>query len=445
MNFSDFSNEIDRLKKSNQFQLALEFFKHNKEQFTKEQIKSNKFLISNIIACLRKTGKSNFATNFLNTYDITLNNQTELLILNQYGWAIYDILKIELENSNYNKEKILNLLHTPVSLLINSDANFMSSIISQIFTIVLRKEKEKQNEDYRFLNEFCNLFNPEILSIEVSTIDQKGKSVKLASDKEKWYATKSKVLFELGLFQECFEVSEKALHELNNFHYNNDLWFARRIALSKKSLGNLDEAINDLEKIFKRKREWFIQKELAELYFEANQIEKAYQYAIEAMTRNGFAKLEFKIGGIFLLGKILKIKSDTIMANKHFWIVRCIRVQNGWKITDELQQELNSFEPLSDAFESLLNELKKFWQPDKAADKSKLDNSDGTYIGIVRKILHDNEQGKNGFIVHKEKDFYFTLPATIGFCKKLSEGGSVKFVEIEQPDGKKRAKIIKIL
>ena len=97
----------------------------------------------------------------------------------------------------------------------------------------------------------------------------------MASDKEKWYATKSKALFELRLFQECFDISEKALHEFNDFHYNNDLWFARRMALSKKSLGNLNEAINDLEKIFRRKKEWFIQKEIGDILLETGKIEEA--------------------------------------------------------------------------------------------------------------------------------------------------------------------------
>jgi len=445
MNFLEFINEIDRLKKSNQFQIALEFFKQNKEQFTKEQIRSNQFLISNIIACLRKTNQSNFVNRFLGTYDIAINEQINSKILTQYGWAIYDILKIAVNNNNYNKANILNLLRTPIYLLSVNISDFTSSIISNIFGLLLRKEKDKQNEDYKFLDDFCNLFNPNILSTEVSTIEQKGKSVELASDKEKWYATKSKALFELGLYQECFDISEKALHEFNDFHYNNDLWFARRMALSKKSLGNINEAINDLEKIFRRKKEWFIQKELSALYFEANSLDRAYQYALEAMARNGFGKLEFKIGLIFLLGNILKTQSNTTMANKHFWAVKCIREQNGYKIPSELQQELNSFEPIAISCENLLNELKRFWQPPaNVVNKSKQNNSKQARLGIIKKILNDNEKGKNGFITSDRIDFYFTSPSHTEFCKNIVEGCSVDFVETEQEDGRKKAKIIKV-
>lgn len=445
MNFLEFANKINEHKKSNEFQIALEFFKQNKEFFSKEQIKSNKFLISNMIACLRKTNQSSFVKYFLNTYNITINENTEQLILSQYGWVVYDLLKVELENNNYNKTKVLDLISVPIYLLSTNNSKFTSNIISSIFGLVLRKEKDKEKEDIHFLNNFLNLFDPNILSIEVSTMEQKGKLVELASDKEKWYATKSKMLFELGLFQECFELSEKALHEFNDFHYNNNLWFARRIALSKKSLGNINEAINDLEKIFVRKKEWFIQKELSALYFEANNLDKAYEYAIEAMSRNGFNKLEFKIGLIYLLGNILKAKSNLIMSNKHFWAEKCIREKNGWKIPIELQQELNNFEPIMMPCETLLIELKKFWQPVKINNHAKQENTNENCSGIVKKILNDNEKGKNGFISFNGNDFYFVLPINIGFCKKLKENCLVKFVEITQADGKKRAKIIEIL
>jgi hypothetical protein len=94
----------------------------------------------------------------------------------------------------------------------------------------------------------------------------------------------------------------------------------------------------------------------------------------------------------------------------------------------------------------LLSELKKFWKPVvNIEDQSKQSNLSEARLGVVKKILHDNEQGKNGFITSDGIDLYFTLPIHIGFCKNLIEGCSVKFVEMEQQvNGKKRAKIIKI-
>ena len=55
-------------------------------------------------------------------------------------------------------------------------------------------------------------------------------------DKENWFAYKTKALLKLGEWQECFDTSKNALEVLDNFHYSNDIWFARRIALAKKNL-----------------------------------------------------------------------------------------------------------------------------------------------------------------------------------------------------------------
>ena len=94
MNFLEFANKINEHKKSNEFQIALEFFKQNKEFFSKEQIKSNKFLISNMIACLRKTNQSSFVKYFLNTYNI--KNNENIVNKNTNGL---------IESNNYQKKQ----------------------------------------------------------------------------------------------------------------------------------------------------------------------------------------------------------------------------------------------------------------------------------------------------------------------------------------------------
>ena len=58
----------------------------------------------------------------------------------------------------------------------------------------------------------------------------------------------------LGKFQECYDVSKLALETFEKFHYSNDIWFARRIALSKKNLGNSEDAIKELQQILRKKK-----------------------------------------------------------------------------------------------------------------------------------------------------------------------------------------------
>lgn len=443
-NYYEFSQEITRLKKSNNFMAVLDLFVANKDNFPKQQIANDNYIINNIIASLRKINNSIYVNNFLNKFNIIINEETNEIVLNAYGWAIYDICKIEVSNENYNKEKLLNLIQYPIQLLSLKKSNYSYSVISNIFRLILKAEKNKLNKNWNFINNFCNCFNPDIFSLECGTMKIRGKITEFALDKENWYATKSKALFELNNFQEFYEVSKIAISVIDKFHYNNDLWFARRIALSKKELGSIDEAIDELEQIYKKRQEWFIKKELAELYFEINNIEKSFEYAIDAICKNGFARLEFKIGLISLLSKILKMKNEIDLSNKHLFLIKIIREEHGWKLPQELLNELNQIELKIDSIDSLKQELIKYWK----SFKVKRNNSIQTkkrFIGYIKKILNDNEKGKNGFISSSTKDYYFLLPKHVKIIENIKLNTKVEFEVIQLNDGKERAKILKVI
>jgi len=431
MNLYEFSKEISSLKKQGKYAQALQFFKENKQNFQIEEIKNNKWLIADIITCLRKTNQSRFIHTFLQNFNIQINENTEELILNAYGWCLYNNIK----NKVYSKYQIIEDMRYPIGLLSRLNSNFSYTIISNILREGLKIAKEHQNQDYIFTNDFCNLFNKDVLSIECNSFEINGKITEQASDKEKWYSEKSKSLFELKQFHECFELSKKALEEIDNFH-NNDLWFERRIALSKKELGNIDEAIDDLEVIYKKKRDWFIQKEIAELYFDKNDIDSAFKNAISAINNKG--KLEFKIGLIFLLGNILKIKNEVDLAYQHFLLIKKIREENQWKLPDDLITEINNL-TINNEYETkqLIKNLKQYWKsflPKKEIKKGK-----------IKKILNDNERGKNGFVYcNNEKEYYFAIPPHISFLNKIEENTEVSFEVMQLKDGKEKAKIIKV-
>jgi tetratricopeptide (TPR) repeat protein len=275
----DFSKHIAYLKREKKYADALSFFKENKVDFSNEQITNNEYLISDIISCLRYTNHFDVGFQFLNIYDIQINSDTKERILNAYGWLLWS--KYKAENSNvpdneeehqffedeeevnqednfhYDKNELIERIETIIPLLLELNNNFSKTLISNLFAIVLKSEKKKPTPNWKLVNDFCNHINPEDLSRECSTIqvERKGKmrDMELASDKENWFAYKTKALLKLGEWQECFDKSKDALEFLENFHYSNDIWFARRIALSKKNLGNSKDTISELENILRKK------------------------------------------------------------------------------------------------------------------------------------------------------------------------------------------------
>jgi hypothetical protein len=84
------------------------------------------------------------------------------------------------------------------------------------------------------------------------------------------------------------------------------------------------DAINDLLLVLKRKKEWFIQKEIAELYKECGQTDDAFEYAIQAI--NNFGGLGYKIDLLFMIGELFKIKGENELSFKHFSLSRLIRI-----------------------------------------------------------------------------------------------------------------------
>ena len=469
----DFSRHIAELKRDKKYSDALSFFKENKSDFSNEQIANNEYLISDIISCLRYTNYFDAGFQFLNIYNIQINSDTKERILNAYGWLLWSKYKAENstvsdteeehhffededevnqeDNFHYDKSELIERIETLIPLLLELNNDFSKTLISNLFSIVLKSEKKKPAPNWKLVNDFCNHINPEVLSRECSTIqvERKGqmRDMELASDIENWYAYKTKALMKLGEWQECFEKSKEALDILESFHYSNDVWFSRRVALSKKYLGNTEDTIEELKLILRKKKEWFIQKELAELYFDENDLESAFRYATQAITN--FGPLEFKVDLIFLLGKILNKKNEKDLAFKHFSLSKLIRQSEEWKIPQKVFDELRNFENAEiniNDIGKLKSELKKYWNGFSKEKKKSFSKPKGTQKGEIVRIMNDNERGKDGFLKSNNKDFYFCLSSNFYLTPKVEIGTKVEFNIMPSRDGKKeQTRITKII
>ena len=460
----DFNRQIADLKKAKKYSEALSYFKKNKIRFSKAQLSSNEYIVSNIIYCLRGTNQFDAGFKFLKIYDIKTDESQKEIILIAYGWLLWSKYKADNDNTNnfkdeqqnfhYEKNELIERIETLIYILLKMDSDFSKTLVSKLFSAVYKPEKKHAHYS-KLVNDFCNKIDPNLLSTDCSTIkiERKGRTQdkELASDFENWYANKTKALKELGEWQECFDTSKEALEKIDNFHHLNDVWFSRRVALSMKNLGNVEDAIKELEIILKKKQEWYIQKELAELYFEKDDLDAAFKIAIDAI--NNFGPLKFKVKLLYLIGKILNKQGESDLAFKHFSLSKLVRQEEEWKVPQKVFDEMNQFEQIEipiNELKNLKSELKNYWNGfnnnDSRHNRPKHRSNSENIQGEIIKLLHDNERGKAGFIKTGDNEFYFSATQNWYLTSELTVGSKVIFNVIPAKNGKKeQTKILKLI
>jgi len=380
----DFSQALSRLNREKKFAETLRYFRENKSKFTPEQIASNKFIVSDMILALIETNHYDAIFKFIELYKVVLDPKS--------------------------------------------------------FSYLLKRLKDKPSVNWTLVNRFCDLIDPEQLNTECTIIEVERngarRPMELASPREEWYALKTKALFETRNYQQCFDLSKRALESFEKFHHSNEVWFARRIALSKRYLGNLDEALNELLQVSKRKREWFIQKEVAEIYKEKGEIEEAFKYAIVAVNNSG--NIEYKVDLLVLIGDLLNSRGEKELAFKHYSLSKLLRLEQGWRVPNSLTVALNqlAFAQINMTdLPKLKSELKNYWnslKPPKPINKK--------LRGIINKILHNNERGADGFLRYGHSESVYFSVKQIEIASRLRVGLEIEF-ELVSPgnDGRQRA------
>jgi cold shock CspA family protein len=260
--------------------------------------------------------------------------------------------------------------------------------------------------------------------------DIDGKQKEIPSEKEKWYSIKAKALEKLERYKDCIDLCENSLTDIDGFHYSGDIWQKRRIALCKYKLGRKDEAAEGLELILQQRKEWFIQHELARIYYELGKNKKAIKVAIDSALN--FGKDENKWELFLLLARLLVANNRLDEAKMHLLFAAELRKKNEWKIPENLAEEVNKLKlDINDPINigQLRTKLKSFWENEKYSALPKM-------AGTVKTIL---KNGKAGFISGSDgKNYYFNISSFKGAKNKLARGLMVSFVIEDSYDKKKK-------
>lgn len=395
MTIQEFSLQLSEFRKQKKSNDGLSFFKQNKHLFSDDDIRNDSYTIFNMIYFLKETNNCKYVFQFLSQYNINILNLNKP-VATSLSWCL---LKKDFE---FDVKKYLMIFKDLISVLERYEEKSPISLLLKEGIQFAENNKQLENKNM-FLIEFLSIFNPYFLM----------ENEKYLSSKEYYYLKLSKAYREIKKYAKSISIAEEGLRKIQYFHKNTGIWLKRDIALCKIELNKLDEALMILEKLYEIKKDWFFLYDMAKIYYQKNQLDKAFDNLIYIMNLN--IPIKSKLKSIFLLGEILE-KQNSDFALKHFIFLALFYQKQGWNIKKNICEKFQNSELNGYDYNELFNELKIFWEE---SDKSLM-------CGEISKILHDNEKGIDGFI-KADKDYYFSLPRKNKLSNLINVGVKVKY------------------
>ena len=315
-----------------------------------------------------------------------------------YSWSLYQLYI----KDAYDEDKLYESAELVTELVRQDDLN-KRPVCAYTQTVFKVLDQLYAENDYYDLLAWLDKINPELL-------DQKRFETEdrvYRSKKEKYYDYATKAYFEVEDYEKCIETSKEALESLDVFTNNSDIWYNWRIAKSYRELLDNSEALRYLEEVAKVKKDWFVQKEIAENYYVLGEDEKAQDYICEAVLTND--PLTIKVNLYHLAYKILK-EINPELALKHAELFCAIKLENDSKVPDDIEELLIDEETLDK--NALESEIRQYWPMYKFKDQE-LKN------GTVTRIF---EHGRSGFITSDDDEsVYFNVSEYKGDDLKVGD------------------------
>lgn len=360
-----------------------------------------------------------------------------------YGWLVFDKCVKGKERTEIirNEKHIESLITLSPQKNLKEDDKFPCPTTISILKLCDAHAENLFNA--RKINDLLSGLDYSIMSDKTKSIETQAKGeIELSSDIEKYFAFRTKALLKLGEFESCKEISLLGLQLIQKPHYNNDLWFKMRIALSEDGLGNQEKSEELFQELLGSKAgsdKWFLYRDIAQIYFEQNNFEKAWKYAVDASFYGN--EPHFLIGLYLLQARILfklkRISEAQILAE----LIASILNEQKWndrleynKLFSYFKIDKSNVRPVKEVIKS----LNVFWQNERYGNKPK---SKGVIISIHKNGKVGRIKDSNGKLVgFSKKD----LVKKVKSIENLKDA-TVEFYAMKSFDGKDIAESIEVL
>lgn len=428
-NFDEIRNETKRLLREGvptlqQYEEALPLCKELYEAFPETH---ELWDVQQYANCLKRLNKideaeqvcENIYAEVNGTEIVQQQNQAFVYIENLYAWILNDKYVRTVTQTDYQyTEIVLDKLSLLYTLLQDTKAT-KPSFSYCVLTVLKQLHKDNENIDSKKCLDLLNLITPSELTAEAKVFtDSTGKTREFASPKEDYYKLKSDFLLDEKQYEDCIICCNEAIETLERLHYDNDVWFSRKIANSLGGLGNIEEAISNLEKLSTVSDKWFLLFEIGKYYAQLNQFDKALTYMLRAVCTKDPEKM--KVSLIEAIGDLLNKTGDISFAQDNYNYARQIRQNNDWPVATALQRKITEEKDIES------KDIKK-----KLIQK--LYQTSGSKQGKVIKLFN----GRGGFI-QADHSYYFQFKNFFGKSDFLKIGDYVEFIVINSYDKKKQ-------
>jgi hypothetical protein len=360
-----------------------------------------------------------------------------------YGWLVFDKCVKGKERTEIinNEQHISSLINLSPQKNLKEDDKFPCPTTISILKLCDAHAENLFNA--RKINDLLSGLDYNLLSDKAQSIETQTRGeVELSSDLEKYFALKTKALLKLNEFEFCKELSSIALQSIQKFHNDNDLWFKMRIALSEDGLGNSEKSEELFKELLSSKAgsgKWFLYRDISQIYFEQNNFEKAWKYAVDATFYGN--EPHFLIGLYLLQARILFKLNRASESSTLAELIASILKEQQWndkleynKLFSYFKTDRLNIKPVKE----IIRTLNTFWQNERYGNKTKTK-------GIIISIHHN---GKGGKIKDSNGDILGFLKKDL--VKKLKsidnlKGASVDFYSMKNFEGKDIAESIEVL
>ena len=436
MNKRDSIDKAKSLMSQNSYSEAAKIFNEVQEAFADE---INGWDVFFMIKCVRAGGEVRNIDELAEKHK-DFDNARSL-----YVWLLYDrhVKIFDSKDAFKHEEGIRKLLeYSEQKDFSQDDADAIPCPYTLgVFKII--KHYKKPNFNISKIDEWTQKLVSNKLSRKENVFtDKSGKERRIASPYEDYYATLSTLNLKQEKYKECIEICDYALANINNLHYDNDIWFKRRKATSMIKLGMEEKGFELLLSLSKNRKgdKWFIYVEIAEVYFENEDYENALEFCIKGIKAYGDEA--FKINLLILtartLFKLQRMDDATILAKYMLGmsLVHELKEKNDLKrIVDYFKIDKSSIEEPKKYLSEHRRKVDEIFKIDRNAGKKKKKNfghkkpieiKPGDEVKGWVKTVHGN--GKSGHVIANKEAYFFSMNDIQADKAKIERGVNVMLV-----------------